>query len=458
MKKQFGFLMLMMFVLLLVACSNDSDTAGESMEDIEVVSEIEGTVRVALAGFQLEDGIDPITAVENKGMETFIEEQFKPRYPNIEIELTQVPWENAQAKQTAMLQSGDADVLYTGGAFATQWYQQGLLRDLDDLIEEDEDFDSSIYLTGVWENSYSVRSADGEHQFGIPAILGRRVISYDKQLFDEWGVDYLSDNPTPAEVLEKAAQMTGENPETGEMNYGLWFDGKSLNLSTFVALTHAFGATGGEGTLDDPKNIEWNLNSPEMVEVFEWLEEAAQYPPSDFLNAQGNENYGLESNNIGIFLDNDGSTVMAELRANDNEELAERYEATLNLGPDGEGWVAVDPYVMAKNAENVEASWEVLKFFTGYEAQKFNYEEYTNTPTLAEADFVSDQDIYMAKAAEIAEVSTSTLMDEANPFFGSEMAPAVNGFVSEAHNGETPDIQAYLDDLQERAERWSANQ
>ncbi|MFP3361849.1 extracellular solute-binding protein, partial [Planococcus sp. SIMBA_143] len=77
---------------------------------------------VALAGFQLEDGIDPITGVENKGLETFIKEEFQPRYPNIEVSLTQVPWENAQAKQTAMLQSGDADVLYTGGAFATQWY------------------------------------------------------------------------------------------------------------------------------------------------------------------------------------------------------------------------------------------------------------------------------------------------------------------------------------------------
>ncbi|MGN8644800.1 ABC transporter substrate-binding protein [Gracilibacillus sp. HCP3S3_G5_1] len=458
MKKKLGCLIIVLFVVLLGACTNTSETTNEDLEDIEVVSEIEGTVRVALAGFQLEDGIDPITAVENKGMQTFIDEQFKPRYPNIDIELTQLPWENAQAGQTAMLQSGDVDVLYTGGAFATQWYQQGLLRELDDLIEGDEDFDPNIYLSGIWENSYSVRSADGTSQFGIPAILGRRVTVYDKELFDQWGIEYLSENPTPEEILEKAAQMTGENPETGEMNYGLYLDGKSLNLSTFVALTHYYGATGGEGTLDDPKNIEWDLNSPEMVKVFEWLEEAAQYPPSDFLNAQGIENFGLETNNIAIALDNDGSTIMGEVRANENVELIERFDPVLNLGQEGEGWVAVDPYVMAENAQNVEASWEVLKFMTGYEAQKHNYEEYTNTPTLSDPDFVSEHDVYMAKAAEIAEVSISTLMDEANPFVGSELAPAVNGFLSQAHNGETPDIQAYLDDLQGRAERWSANQ
>ena len=35
-------------------------------------------------------------------------------YPNIKLEVYQIPWENVKAKQTAMLLSGDADVLYTG--------------------------------------------------------------------------------------------------------------------------------------------------------------------------------------------------------------------------------------------------------------------------------------------------------------------------------------------------------
>lgn len=458
MRKKLVLFLVILSMFALMACSAESGSTDDEKRDIEVVSEMEGDVRVALAGFQLEDGIDPITGVENKGLETFIKEEFQPRYPNIKVKLTQVPWENAQAKQTAMLQSGDADVLYTGGAFATQWYQQGLLKDLDELIEGDADFDSSIYLEGVWESSYSTKSPDKSAHFGIPAVLGRRVTVYDKELFDQWGVEYLSENPTPEEILEKAKQMTGKNPETGEQNYGVWWDGKSLNLSTFVALTHAFGVTGGEGTLDDPKNIEWNLNSPEMVKAFEWLVEASQYPPSDFLNTLGNENFGLESNNIAIYLDGTGASTMGEIKSTGDSSLLERFVPVLNLGPNGEGWVATDPFVMAKDAKDVEASWEVLKFLTGYEAQKHNYENFTYTPTLADADFVTDDDIYMKKAAEIAGVTSATLMDEANPFFGSEMAPAVNGFISKAHNGNAPDIQAYLDDLQKRAEKWSANQ
>ncbi|MBO0995401.1 extracellular solute-binding protein [Bacillus sp. SD088] len=456
MKKIFSILITTLLVAALAACSSSTD-GGKDTSNIEVVSDMKGTVRVSVAGWPLEDGIDPITGKETIGFEEYLKNEFEPRYPNIELEIYQVPWDNAQAKQTAMLQSKDVDLIYSGGAFAAQWMEQGLLRGIEDLIEDDSEFDESIYLAGIWENSYSTVSYDGE-RFGLPSVLGKRVTVYDKQLFEEWGVEPLSENPSPEEILEKAQQMTGENPVTGERNYGLYFSGKSLNASTFVALTHAFGAEGAKGSLDDLKNIEWKLDTPEMVKVMEWLAEASQYPPIDFLNEKGNENFGTEMNNIGIALDDAGGPIMGEYLANDNKEILDRYEAVLNLGPNGEGWVAMDPFVMAKDAQDVEAAWEVMKFLTGYETQKWNYDNYSATPTLADADFVPKEDKFSQKAMEIADVSPSVLMDEANPFFSSEIVPAVNGFISNAANGKTPDIEKFLSDLQKRAEKWSANQ
>ncbi|GIN70571.1 hypothetical protein J14TS2_10460 [Bacillus sp. J14TS2] len=456
MKKIFSILITTLLVAALAACSS-STKGGKDTSNIEVVSDMEGTVRVSVAGWPLEDGIDPITGKETIGFEEYLKNEFEPRYPNIELEIYQVPWDNAQAKQTAMLQSKDVDLIYSGGAFGAQWMEQGLLRGIEDLIEDDSEFDESIYLAGIWENSYSTVSYDGE-RFGLPSVLGKRVTVYDKQLFEEWGVEPLSENPSPEEILEKAQQMTGENPVTGEKNYGLYFSGKSLNASTFVALTHAFGAEGATGSLDDLKNIEWKLDTPEMVKVMEWLAKASQYPPIDFLNEKGNENFGTEMNNIGIALDDAGGPIMGEYLANDNKEILDRYEAVLNLGPNGEGWVAMDPFVMAKDAQDVEAAWEVMKFLTGYETQKWNYDNYSATPTLADADFVPKEDKFSQKAMEIADVSPSVLMDEANPFFSSEIVPAINGFISNAANGKTPDIEKFLSDLQKRAEKWSANQ
>lgn len=457
MKKALLLLMSCVLVLSLAACSGGSDTDVTGGVEIKKVSDMKGTVRVALAGWQLDNGINAQTGNPTIGLNDYLDQTFYKMYPNIKLELYQIPWENVKAKQSAMLLSGDADVMYTGGAFASQWYQEGLLRDLDDLIKEDKSFDPNIYLAGIMNNSYSTKSPDGTKQFGIPVALGRRMTIYDKKLFEDWGVEPLTAKADPAEILEKAKKMTGKNPKTGEDNYGLYWSGNSLNGSTFVALTLAFGAKGAEGSLKDVKSIKWHLNTPEMVKVMEWLKEASKLPPAGFVNAQGAENFGLDKNNIAIALDSTGGATMNEYQSKKNKDLLDRFEPVLNMGPKGEGWVAVDPFIMAKKAKDVKASWEVLKFLTSPMTQKYMYDNFAQTPTLKNADFVSPEDKYVKKALEIAEVGHSELMDEANPFYMSDIVPAVNGFISKAATGNAPDIQKFLDDLQARAEKWSAN-
>ncbi|MFB5675749.1 extracellular solute-binding protein [Paenibacillus terreus] len=460
MKKLMALIINVLLVVMLAACSSGSgaDSGTYTAPEVEKVSDMEGTVKVALAGWQLEDGIDPITGNQVTGFNKYVENTFNKMYPNIKLEVTQIPWENAQAKQKALLMSGDVDVLYTGGAFAAQFYQQGLLRGIDDLIAKDTSFDPTIYLEGIWNSSYSTKSSDGAVQFGIPSVLGKRVTIYDKTIFDQWGVEPLSEVPTPEEILEKAKKMTGKNPQTGQPNYGLWFNGSSLNQSTFVALTYYYGAKGAEGSLADPKNIKWELNTPEMKKVMEWLSEAAKLAPPAFVNGKGAENFGIEDNPIAIALDSPGSGTMSEYRATGNKELIDRFVPVMNIGPKGEGWVAMDPIIMAANTKNPEAAWEVMKFLSSYETQKWAYLNFDMTPTLKEADFVEEENGFVQRAMQIADITTPTLMDEANPFYNSEIVPAVNGFISEAANGGSPDIDALLTRLQTRAEAWSASQ
>ncbi len=452
-------------VFSIAACSSGggggnakgSDSSSPDSSKPQTNSDMKATVKVALAGWQLENGIDPQTGAKSIGLNEFLKNTFEKQYPNIKLEIYQIPWENAKAKQYAMLLSKDVDVMYTGGAYAAQWYQEGLLRNIDDLIKMDTNFDSSIYLDGVWNNSYSTKSLDKQHQFGIPAVLGRRMTIYDKKLFEDWGIEPLSEKATPQEILDKAKKMFGKNPKTGEQNYGFYWSGNSINGSTFVALTLAFGAKGAEGSLSDMKNIKWELNSPEMVQVLEWLKQAAPLAPPGFVNAQGGENFGLEKNNIAIGLDQSGGATMSDFRVNKNKDLLDRFVPAMDMGPKGEAWVAVDPIIMAKDTKNVKASWEVMKFLAGYETQKHNYQYFAFTPTLKNPDFILPEDKYVKEALKIADVSHSELMDEANPFFLSDISPAINGFISQAAQGNAPDIQTFLDDLQNRAENWSKN-
>ncbi|GGE51603.1 hypothetical protein GCM10011391_32980 [Pullulanibacillus camelliae] len=419
---------------------------------------MKGTVRVALAGWQLDNGIDALTGAKIQGLKDYLKEEFYPRYPNIKLELTQVPWENAKAKQTAMLKSGDVDVLYSGGAFEFNWYQEGLLKDLNPLIAQDKEFDPSIYMKSLWENAVSTRSPDGKTQFGIPISLGRRAIGYDKELFKQWGVTPLSENPTPQEILEKAKKMTGKNPVTGKQNYGLWWEGNGLNDSTVVALSYAFGANGGKGTLSDVGNIKWQLNSPEMAKVMEWLKDASKYAPKAFVNGKGNEKWATKDNDIAIYLDDSGATLMSNYEETKDSSLLDRFQPTMNMGPNGSGWVSTDSFVMAKNAKDEKASWAVMKFLTNHDTQVYLHKNLNKSPTLADPDFLDGKDAFLEKEIKIAEVSKHTLLDEANPYFSSDIVPEINGFISKAANGNAPNIPSFLNDIQQRAQKWSANQ
>lgn len=449
------FLIASICIVSLAACGTSKAPAGGNDGD----SAISGTVRLSLAGWTLEDGIDPYTGKKTIGLNSYLKETFNKQYPKIKLEISTVPWENAKAKQQAQLMSKEVDLVYTGGAFACQFFQQGLLRPIDDLLEKDTEFKpEDLYLEGIWNNSYSVRSLDMKQRFGLPYALGQRMTVYDKKIFDDWGVEYLSEHPTAEEILEKAKKMTGKNPKTGEDNYGLYWSGNSLNGSTIIALTFAFGATGAEGTLDDPKNIKWQLNTPEMVKVMEWFKEASKLCPPSFVNGQGAENFGRENNNIAIALDSNGAKVIGDFKATGKKDMIDRYEATVNLGPDGEGWVAMDPIIMAKEPKNVDAAWTVMKFLASYDTQKWAHENGGNAPTIKNADFVIPEDKYLRVAFKIADNAKPSLLDEANPFFMSDIVPKINGYMSEAAGGNPPDIQKTLDELQKKATDWSASQ
>lgn len=45
-----------------------------------------------------------------------------------------------------------------------------------------------------------------------------------------------------------------------------------------------------------------------------------------------------------------------------------------------------------------------------------------------------------------------------NPFFVSNMQPAIAGIMSRAINGEDVDVEAEMQDMQQKAEEWSAAQ
>lgn len=447
-----------MLAVSLTGCSASKSTGGDTKTDGASgnASSISGTVRVAYAGAQLEDGIDPLSGKKIRGFKTFFKEDFSKKYPKIKVEITTVPWADFITKLQTMLLSKSVDVLGAGGA-EKQLYDQGLLMGIDDLLAKDKNFKpDELFLDATWSNSVFNKTLSGI-RYGLPGALGQRMTVYDKKLFDDWGVEYLSAHPTPGEILEKAKKMTGKNPKTGEQNYGLFFDGNNLANSLFTVLQYYYNAPGYEGVLtDDFKNIKWNLNSPEMKKIFEWYVEASKYCNPGFVSTQGNENYGKEKNANAINLDVNGSVMIADYKMSKKKDMIERFIPVLNLGPKGESWIACDNIVIAKTAKNIDASWEVAKYLASYDFAKYMYEDFGGAPPIKNAAFIDPNDVYMKMAFEIAKVGHYNIHDSVPEFHESEILPLVSGFISKAAQGKAPDIQKMLDDLHAKAVKWSA--
>lgn len=458
--------------VILSACAGGTNTAqqpaGEAAASSQAAggqeagsSGLSGTVRVAYAGGEAEDGVNEITGMRRRSFATVFEESFTPKFPDVKVEITCVPWTDYEAQIQAMLMSNNVDVIGSGGS-ENMFYNQGLLLELDDLLANDSDFKpEELFIGSAWFDNVFNTSPDGK-RYGLPAVIGYRMIVYDKLIFDDWGVEYLSNHPTPEEVLEKAEKMTGTNPKTGVQNYGLWFEGNNLANSLYTTLGIYYDAPGFTGNRADGfKTFKMEFNTPNAVKIFEYIEKAVKFANPAIAMNSGGESLGLEDNAVAIYLEASPRIIIPNYikSGKTDTSMIERFVPTMNFGPNGEGWVACDNIVIAKNANNLEASWEVAKFLVSYDFFKYCYEDiFWLTPLKPEvADYIDPKDIYTQTALEIAKFGSVNAHDYLPELNTMEITPFVAGFVAQCVNNQNPTPQEAADNLQARAERWQSS-
>ena len=470
-KKVLALLLAAMMSLSLVACDGGGGkVSSEPVSAIADDSEISGTIKLQLIEYTVAPQQDTATGKDLEGYQAFFEREFGAKYPNVKWSIEEIPWDNSQQKGQVSLSTGEVDLANTG-AYASQYWYGGILRKIDDLLAADTEFDPlEVYANGIWENSFSIQSYEKDARFGLPAVMGQMYTIYDSQIFEDFGAEPLPEKPTPEDIIEAAKTCTGVNPRTGQQNYGLHFlANRSTDVFAFVALTYHTGATGGEGSIGKPGEIKWDLNNDKMKKAFEYIGEYVKYTGPGFLQNQGNENFGkvvdLEpgvENTTAIVLDSATASIWARYLRDGKTDKTEldRFKAVYNVGPNGIGWVAVDPIVMSAKVkdENLQAAWAAMKFLTNHETQVYEFEQIRNAPTLKDTSFIPEEYEGMKIAMDIANNCQYTLIDEANPFFVSNIVPAVQSYMSAIKEGQSPNLDEILSTLQTQAEEWSAQQ
>lgn len=313
-------------------------------------------VRVQLIGdFQQEDATDPISGETKKGVHV-LEEAFEEQYPEYDLQYIIMGWDDYQKKTQSMMISGEADVYQAPGIASLA--EQGLLEPLQPYIDA-ENFDLGVYIDNQVDGWKVVGPDDQEPQiYGLPFIGDTRFIVYDKQLFDEWGVEYLSAAPTVDEILEKAAKLTGVNPVSGKENFGIFHKGTDGG-DTVMNLNEYFGGTWGTGNRFSELTI--NFDTPEMAKALETLAALNEFAPEGVMVNQGGELFGTADNNCAINLRSHPAILfnLQALGLNDRYAISRLF---INEAFGKGGMFAGSPNVISANSKVKDAAWEYLKF------------------------------------------------------------------------------------------------
>lgn len=355
---------LLVLTILLAGCSSD----------VVEADSIETTVKIQIiGGATMEDKTDVATGQKLIGLH-YIKDLFEEKHPGVKVEFVIMGWDNYVQKTQAMIESNECDV-YQVPAIASL-AAQGLLDPLGPYIDKDN-FDLEQFINGQVDGWKAMGPDDSElNIYGIPFLGDTRLIVYDKLIFDQWGVEYLSEEPTLEEIEEKAKLMTGLNPVTGEMNYGITFKAKDA-ADSMVNIAEYKGGTWGEG-------FRWNemttrFDSSEMVEATAYMVNLLQYAPEGLMAGQGSEHWLTETNNIAINLREAPQYQRNTIALG----LEDRYQGALlfvNEEKGMGGMFAGSPFAIGATSENKDLAWEFIKFSASDDVQQYLFLNMENVP------------------------------------------------------------------------------
>lgn len=333
------------------------------------------TLRVMLIGWPLYDTKDAITGQPVRSVYNLFRE-FEAENPDIKIAFIPAQWGSSSAgylpKTRALLLSDALDVLEV--TFTTEFANQGTIANLEPWINRD--LDTTQYLPGGLDRYAALIWKDGlNHRYCLPLYFGVRMTGYDRQIFRDFGMDTLAPVPTPSEVLEKAARMTGTNPRTGKKTYGLFFQGQ-YKIFLITNLMEAFGGSWGHANPD--ASLHFNWNTPQNENAIVWLLKASQYGPPSMLGTgeEVSSVWGTQDNFVAIRLHAYGNDLYNQnyvpgIREQDNTQRF-RY-VQLFRDTKGEGGFAFGSGIaMASGTPHPEEAWRFIRWMSaGRAAQEY---------------------------------------------------------------------------------------
>lgn len=188
--------------------------------------------------------------------------QFHSANPNINVFFAQDP-DNLQEKMISDFQTGSApDVLAGCCDFFPMWAQQGYLLDLRPFVEADLDRATIDDWNSVQYAALTTR--DGA-RFGLPKYHGALALYYNKDLFDQLGVDYPDGTWDHDDYEDAMHALIQDVDQDGKI--GVW--GGMVDISWERLQVHV---NGWGGHFVDPQDPTHSMMAhPESTSALQWI-------------------------------------------------------------------------------------------------------------------------------------------------------------------------------------------
>jgi multiple sugar transport system substrate-binding protein len=284
-------------------------------------------------------------------------ESFHATHPQIRVFFLPDP-ENFADQMLADFQAGTAPDVFQGCCVHfPSWAQKGYTLDLRPYVEADLDQET----IDDW-NSAQYRALflkDGT-QFGLPKYHGALALYYNKDLFDEYGVDYPDGTWTYQDYLDAMVRLTHDRNGDGQTD--LW--GSTLDVSWDRIQVHV-NAWGGH--LVDPNDpTKCLMAEPEALAAMEWLrarmwDDRVMATPLDVNNVTTRQAFITGQ----VAMVEDGSWALKDILTESKFRLG---VAPFPAGPARRVTLATtDGFGIFSGTRHPEAAWELIKFLTSRE-------------------------------------------------------------------------------------------
>lgn len=299
-------------------------------------------------------------------------EAFEAAHPDISIETQHAPWGSYFDRIQTQMAGGTApDVMFLNQI--PSYASRGVLEPIDAYLEE-----SGFSLDTYHPELLRVFSYDGQ-LYGFPRDNDTNVLYFNKDLFDEAGVAYPTDEWDWHDLREAAAALTQRDDQGRALQYGL-----ALEQNRYPQWIHQNGGR----IVDDALNpSEFYMGEPEAVEAIQFIAdlilEDRSVPSFDAMQQLGSTTELFSTGRVAMVMTN-AARIPTFMETDFDWDVA-----PLPMGPTGirANSLGGAGYVISSTSNEMDAAWTFLQFLAGSEGQSI----FANTGVAVPASYADEE-------------------------------------------------------------------